>query len=329
MGKNYSGPLGFTSGTGISNRVYEASCPASSTQDPITDSDFGNSVESGSSRVIEQGGSSPGKTTSCDRGLHKFIVCSAKKGWRESPCSESEAIKSIHNIRTLQNGEGIHMLRDLLKLGDWFVKIDLKDAYLTVPIWINHQKYLCFLWKGSMLEFACLPFGLASAPRMFTKLMKPVVALLKQQGIRLIIYLDDILIMAKSSDLVLHQAASTLNLLGLVKIELLILDLKMTVFLIRCFCHLFVLKNLFVPHLWQGGLKVFYLCRVLTRLFFLHIRYEGRLHLPHYFKEFRFQRYCLWQIGLRKVLFVSFITNRGLIQHLVMRFFPVAQYDGL
>ena len=111
MGKNYLGPLGFTSGTGISNRVYEASCPASSSQDPITDSDFGNSVESGSSRVIEQGGSSPGKTTSCDRGLHKFIVCSAKKGWGESPCSESEAIKSIHNIRTLQNGRDSYVKR--------------------------------------------------------------------------------------------------------------------------------------------------------------------------------------------------------------------------
>ena len=109
--------------------------------------------------------------------------------------------------------EGIHMLRDLLKLGYWLVKIDLKDAYLTVPIWINYQKYLRFLWKDNMLEFACLPFGLASAPRVFTKLMKPVVALLRQQGIRLIIYLDDILIMAESSDLVLHQAASALNLL--------------------------------------------------------------------------------------------------------------------
>ena len=104
MGKNYSGPLGFTSGTGTSNRVYEASCSASSSQDAIIDSNFGNSVGSGGARVIEQGGSSPGKTTSCDRGLHKFAVCSAKKGRRESPCSESEAIKSIHNIRTFQNG---------------------------------------------------------------------------------------------------------------------------------------------------------------------------------------------------------------------------------
>jgi hypothetical protein len=109
--------------------------------------------------------------------------------------------------------EGIHMLRDLLSEGDYLVKIDLKDAYLTVTIWKGHQKYLRFLWKDTMLEFACLPFGLATAPRVFTKLMKPVVAMLRQRGVRLIIYLDDILIMAESEDLVLHQAASILNLL--------------------------------------------------------------------------------------------------------------------
>ena len=212
MGKNYSGHLGLSSGTGISNRVYEASCSASSSQDAITDSNFGNSVGSGGARVIEQGDSSPGKTTSCDRRLHKFAVCSAKKDGGNRPVVN---LKPLNQYITYEHFkmEGIHMLRDLLKLGDWLVKIDLKDAYLTVPILINHQKYLRFLWKDSMLEFACLPFGLASAPRVFTKLMKPVVALLRQQGIRLIIHLDDILIMAESSDLVLHQAASALNLL--------------------------------------------------------------------------------------------------------------------
>ena len=109
--------------------------------------------------------------------------------------------------------EGIHMLRDLLKQDDYLVKIDLKDAYLTVPIWKDHQKYLRFLWKGTLHEFVCLPFGLATAPRVFTKLMKPVVAALRQQGIRLIIYLDDMLIMAESQALGLHHAASALNLL--------------------------------------------------------------------------------------------------------------------
>ena len=105
------------------------------------------------------------------------------------------------------------MLKDLLKKGDYMVKIDLKDAYLTVPIWQNHQKYLRFLWRDSLLEFACLPFGLASAPRVFTKLLKPVLSILRQRGIRLIVYLDDILLMAPSVEQVLPHAASTLNLL--------------------------------------------------------------------------------------------------------------------
>ena len=52
-----------------------------------------------------------------------------------------------------------------------------------------------------MLEFACLPFVLATAPKVFTKLMKPVVAMLRQRGVRLIIYIHDILIIAESLEL--------------------------------------------------------------------------------------------------------------------------------
>ena len=43
--------------------------------------------------------------------------------------------------------------------------------------------------------------------------MKPVVAMLRQRGVRRIIYLDDMLIMAESASLVLLHAASALNLL--------------------------------------------------------------------------------------------------------------------
>ena len=109
--------------------------------------------------------------------------------------------------------EGIHMLRDLLNNGAFMVKIHLKDAYFTVPVWRNHQKFLRFVWKETMYEFACLPFRLASAPRVFTKLMKPVVGLLHQLGIRLIIYLDDMLIMTQSREIVLQHASTALDLL--------------------------------------------------------------------------------------------------------------------
>ena len=43
--------------------------------------------------------------------------------------------------------------------------------------------------------------------------MKPVVAMLRQRGVLLIIYLDDMLIMAESASLVLLHATSALNLL--------------------------------------------------------------------------------------------------------------------
>ena len=48
--------------------------------------------------------------------------------------------------------------------------------------------------------FKCLPFGLSLAPRVFTKLMKPVVGLLRQNGCRLIIYLDDMLLLHQDKD---------------------------------------------------------------------------------------------------------------------------------
>ena len=76
--------------------------------------------------------------------------------------------------------EGIDMLKDLLMKGEYLVKIDLKDAYMTVPIWHKHQTFLRFLRTDNMWEFACLSFGLASAPRVFTKLLKPVVSVLRR-----------------------------------------------------------------------------------------------------------------------------------------------------
>ena len=40
--------------------------------------------------------------------------------------------------------EGIHTLREIVAEGEWLAKLDLKDAYFTVPIFRDHQKYLRF-----------------------------------------------------------------------------------------------------------------------------------------------------------------------------------------
>ena len=63
--------------------------------------------------------------------------------------------------------ENLETVRFLVRKGDWFVKLDLKDAYLTVPVHNSHQKYLRFQWEGRVFQFKCMAFGLAPAPRIF------------------------------------------------------------------------------------------------------------------------------------------------------------------
>ena len=97
------------------------------------------------------------------------------------------------------------MVKELIRPQDWLAKVNLKDAYLLVPIHPNHRKYLLFLWQSQKYQFNCLPFRLSCAPRVFTKLMKPVVAFLKEKGMRLIIYLDDILVMCECQEELTRQ----------------------------------------------------------------------------------------------------------------------------
>ena len=80
---------------------------------------------------------------------------------------------------------------NLVKKGDWGISLDLKDAYLHIPIFQKHRKYLRFCVNGVVYQFRCLCFGPTSAPRVFTKLVSVVAAHLRQHSIRLAIYLDD------------------------------------------------------------------------------------------------------------------------------------------
>jgi len=101
--------------------------------------------------------------------------------------------------------EGFETLKHTLEKGDWMVKLDLKDAFFTVPVCKEFQHYLQFVWEGVIYEYVCMPFGLAVAPWVFTKLLKPAIAFLRSLGIRLIIYLDDILILNQSRDELIKQ----------------------------------------------------------------------------------------------------------------------------
>ncbi len=101
---------------------------------------------------------------------------------------------------------------------DWFAATDLKDAYFHVSILPRHRPFLRFAFEGRAYQYKVLPFGLSLSPRVFTKVVEAALVPLRDQGVRILNYLDDWLILAQSRrqlsahrDLVLKH----LSLLGL------------------------------------------------------------------------------------------------------------------
>lgn len=73
-------------------------------------------------------------------------------------------------------------LVQFIRPNDWFITIDLKDAYFHIPIHHRHRKYLRFAFGGIAYQFNALPFGLSLAPRVFTKCVEAAIAPLRLRG---------------------------------------------------------------------------------------------------------------------------------------------------
>ena len=52
-----------------------------------------------------------------------------------------------------------------------FTTIDLKDGYSTIPMHLDHYKYVRFLRNSTLFEFICLPFRTFFSPRYWRLLL--------------------------------------------------------------------------------------------------------------------------------------------------------------
>jgi len=122
------------------------------------------------------------------RSVSQQDLCGYEEGWLTQASDQTNATEPIHEEHTLHLG----MMRDLLKHGDWMALIDLNDAYLLVAVWEDHPPLYV---AGHHIRIPVSSLRVVSAPRVFTKLLKPVLAQLRQQGACVIMYLDDMLLM--------------------------------------------------------------------------------------------------------------------------------------
>ena len=69
--------------------------------------------------------------------------------------------------------------------------IDLKSAYHHIKMHPRSRKFLGVFWKGKYYNWLSLPFGLHSAPWIFCTVLAEPVRKIRQQGVKMISYMDD------------------------------------------------------------------------------------------------------------------------------------------
>ena len=100
--------------------------------------------------------------------------------------------------------EDLRIAMLMFQKGDYMFSFDLKSGYHHVDINEKNWQYLGFAWdNGGGKKYFCfkvLPFGLATACYVFTKLLRPIIKYWRSQSLRAIIYLDDGVVAVKGKD---------------------------------------------------------------------------------------------------------------------------------
>ena len=105
--------------------------------------------------------------------------------------------------------DSINDIIQMIKPGDFFISIDLSDAYYCIAMHILSMPYLTFIFLDKFFQFTCLPQGLTSAPRIFTKVMRVILSHLRYRGIRIAAWIDDFLVAAASREICQEHAFRT------------------------------------------------------------------------------------------------------------------------
>ena len=100
---------------------------------------------------------------------------------------------SLCSLRYSSVDEAVDIIRHLGR-DTQLVKLDIKDAYRLIPVHPDDYHLLGISWRGETYIDRALPFGLRSAPKIFSAVADFVAWVLHQHGIKhQLHYLDDFL----------------------------------------------------------------------------------------------------------------------------------------
>ena len=91
--------------------------------------------------------------------------------------------------------DGLKDLANLAEKEDFALSYDLMSGYYHVGLHPRSMTFVGFQWKGKYYTYNCLPFGFSTTPWVFSRVMRELVILWRRDGIKLLPYLDDFMLM--------------------------------------------------------------------------------------------------------------------------------------
>jgi hypothetical protein len=92
--------------------------------------------------------------------------------------------------------EDLRVASNYFSRGCFFCSFDLKAGYHHIDISPPYQQYLGLKWQEQCYVFSSLPFGLSSSGLVFSKVLKELVKIWRADAIKMVLYLDDGIIIA-------------------------------------------------------------------------------------------------------------------------------------
>lgn len=145
------------------------------------------------------------------------LTCVAKKGNKWRLCLNLQYLNQFIDTPKF-SCENIDTVANYVQYGDHLVSCDLESGFLHVKVSKDHRQFLGFEYDGRFYVYNTLVFGLSCSPYFFHKVLRPVVAFLRDtHNLRVCLYVDDWLLLAREKDIVAHTRilVHTLKDLGL------------------------------------------------------------------------------------------------------------------
>jgi hypothetical protein len=87
--------------------------------------------------------------------------------------------------------EDLGVLENVIRPNDYMMTLDLSKGYHCIDLHEDTIPYMGFEWKGKYYRWRSLPFGLAPACWVFTKITRELLGKWRPQGHRCTGYIDD------------------------------------------------------------------------------------------------------------------------------------------